>query len=123
MKDAYLCGSGWVYAIVAIGIVEEDANKHAHILMEDVGSGGAHPGDEQRLREEAAKSVAVVARQQGSRLKDIFVSVRIQEVRDGQTGCALTFLPYIHLAGAAVPDRDIKRLQAVDLASWEESTG
>ncbi len=118
LKDVYHTGPGWVYAVAAIGIVEE-GNDRANILMEDVGAGVGNTPDERDLMKQCARSTQVVARQQGSRLKEVFVAVRSHAVQEGQTGCALTFLPYIHLAAAAVPGKDVERLKAMDLASWE----
>ena len=123
LKDAYHAGPGWVYAATAIGIVDTQTGGDAHILMEDVGSRILQaPLNTRELVIQCARSVQVIARQQKSSLKEVFVSVRIHEVKDGEMGCALSFLPYIHLAAQAVPNSDVEALKGMGLAEWEVLT-
>lgn len=124
MKDSYCSGPGWVYAVTAIGIVDARAGESAHILMEDVGSWTSSPPMSAReMSIQCARSTQIIAQQQRSRIKEIFVSTRIQKVNVGEMGCALSFLPYIHLAAQAVPGRNMENIKGMELALWETSFG
>jgi len=95
-KVHYETMPGKIYAMFAIGI-PKNRKIDACILMEDVGRMGENENTQFYLQD-LVESVLTVFENQKVSCKEIFTSIRIKEVKDGEIGCAMAFLPYVKLA-------------------------
>ena len=57
----------------------------------------------------------------GVRYARCFVGLRTRSVVEGEVGCALVAVPYVHLARAAVPEGGTARLAHLSCKEWEDA--
>lgn len=88
-------GPTTLYAAIGVGVPDE-RNKHACLMMEDVGELGIL--DETEILKRLAQSILEVAHNQKVKYTKIFATLKTIEVGENETGCALVAAPYIALA-------------------------
>lgn len=75
----------------------------------------------QQVRENIAKSVISVGKNQNVTYKKVYVGVKKQDLLEGEVGYAMATAPYVLLAKDAVPPGGAAKLLAMTISQWEES--
>jgi hypothetical protein len=88
--------------------------------MEDVGelsfgNGAGELGQMKgRLTINMARSVVEVGKNQKVKYKEIFVDIGSRKIQAGEVGCALTAMPYFHIAKKAM----VRGIEKMTLQEW-----
>jgi len=106
-----------MFAVLALGI-PEDRQRHACILMEDVGVMDPSLNAAQ-VRMRTAASIVGVASNQLIRCREIFIVYDEATVRPHEVGCALVAAPYFRLARQSLPPGGLGRLRDLTLLEWK----
>lgn len=113
---------GIIYASQAIGIPEQ-RDRHACILMEDVGEIPLHTNNIKKYSEDIVNnminSVLEIARNQKIQIKEVFIGLKDIFIDEDEVGCAMIASPYFLLANNAMPQND--SLEKLNITNWEES--
>lgn len=132
-KTLYVNGPATLYGALAIGIAADRAT-NADLFLEDVGVLPQMPAgaaEEQRERERGRReadvlsslvdAVEAIGDNLGVRYARCFVGMRSRSVAEGEVGCALVAVPYVHLARASVPEGGTARLAHLSCTEWEDA--
>lgn len=136
-KTHYAQGPALLYGAIGIGIAHERA-LDADLFLEDVGALPDLPANllaqatdleraQERQRVEAVvlsrlvDAIEAIGDNLGVRYAHCFVGLRARFVPEGEVGCALVAVPYVHLARASVPAGGIATLAALSCQQWEDS--
>jgi histidine decarboxylase len=122
-KNIKNLGPCTIYAGIALGI-PENRKEEACLLMEDTGQFPSSVNPEAFLnvvKENLAKSIIQIGKNQGIRYKQVFVGGKFIEINEGEIGCALVAAPYFKLAKRAIPVTGLESLVNCSLEEWEDN--
>jgi histidine decarboxylase len=109
-----------LYSALSLSI-PKNRSKSASLLMEDV---GCLKGDKEKSRkkvlEDLINSALEIGKNQGVEFEKIFVGLKEEEIRKGETGCALVAMPYFTLAQNVISGNP-EELINLSLSEWEKN--
>ena len=122
-KSIEKLGPYYLYGGVGLGITQ-DRDRNAIMIMEDIGyekeiTEKMAIYEEDKMNRNISLSMLEIAKNQGLKLKEIFVSTTRLHVHEDEVGCVLVAVPYITLATKAL-DLGKKSINNLDLYSWEK---
>jgi histidine decarboxylase len=125
-KEITALGPTNVWCGLAIAIAE-DRKINANVIIELCGEFKAKTIDKTEeqyfhlVRENLAKSVIRVGKNQSVRYSKIFVGVTNEPVPEGSVGYAMATVPYVVLAKGAVPSGGPEKLLEMNISDWEKT--
>lgn len=125
-KEISAAGPTTVWCGIALAIAD-DRKTNANLVMEQCGEYKPQPdgvSEDQyfrQARENLAKSVARVAKNQNVKYREILLGLKQESVREGYVGHAMATVPYVVLAREAVPLGGVERLPKMSLTDWEQA--
>lgn len=107
-------GPCYLYGVFAIGI-PKNRKKAACVLMEDVGKlKNVTPKIQEKIILNGIQGILEIGKNQNVEYKEIFVDFVSKKIETNEIGCALTVMPYFHLAKKAFTKNLIKQ----NLKEW-----
>lgn len=118
-KNIKKTGPCLIYAAIGLGIAEDRNN--ACLMMEDVGEIEKKNYSTEyvlKIKDNLVKSVLEVGKNQRVKYKEVFVIVKVHDIKEDEIGCALVASPYLSLP------KKLKRIVSKDsklnLGTWKQ---
>jgi histidine decarboxylase len=111
-----------IYSALSISI-PKDRSKSASLLMEDVGIFNNDREETKKIvLENLIESALAIGENQQLEFEKIFVGLKEEKIKKGETGCALVAMPYFTLAQNAIVKGNPEELLNLSLSEWEKKS-